>query len=139
MDMMNQVFVYYSKFSEKMKKEVTSQMTVFGKEAPNPQYFEMSGAMQAKVLKYMQDMKNGVQNEKIVVESKEDVLSNEFEEKKLELVEEDSNSDEEYEVFKEIAPVPVRNSNPSKIEVDEFQTAALNDLLQDTSSPQRSS
>ena len=74
-----------------------------------------------------------------MVESKEDVLSNEFEEKKLELVEEDSNSDEEYEVFKEIAPVPVRNSNPSKIEVDEFQTAALNDLLQETSSPQRSS
>jgi len=120
MDKMNTIFGFYAKLSDKMKKEVTSQMTMFGKEVANPLYFEMSQNMQVKVMKYMADMKNGVQNEKIVVETKEDVLANEFEEKKLELVEEDSNSDEEYDVFKEIAPVAVRNSNPSKIEVDEF-------------------
>jgi len=38
----------------------------------------------------------------IVVETKEDILANEFEEKKLEIDSDNSNSDEEYEVFSEI-------------------------------------
>lgn len=46
-----------------MKKEVTNMMTLFGKDVPNPAYFEMSAGMQAKVLKYIHDRQKGIDNE----------------------------------------------------------------------------
>lgn len=45
MEKMNQIFIFYQKFSERMKKEVTNMMTLFGKDVPNPTYFEMSAGM----------------------------------------------------------------------------------------------
>lgn len=63
MEKINQIFIFYQKFSERMKKEVTNMMTIFGKDVPNPPYFEMSSTMQTKVLKYIQDRQKGIDNE----------------------------------------------------------------------------
>jgi len=45
MEKMNQVFIYYQKFSDKIKKEVTNIMTLFGRDVTNPEYFEMNSSM----------------------------------------------------------------------------------------------
>ena len=52
-----------------MKKEVTNMMTVFGKDVPNPNYFEITPTIILKLKQYMDDRKKGISNPQIQVEN----------------------------------------------------------------------